>query len=161
MLFLLWILCIVFASFEYNFEEGGKDPWDGPTPFISIPAAMWWCIVTVMMVGYGDMVPTTIPGMITAGLCIVIGIMLMALPISVIGTNFSQAWDNRKEEEKQDNAVDVDLVEIAETSLAEVSHDLNVFNNACANHVELCKNSYLELISPSIRRIWKYFKKYT
>merc|ERR1712164_133455 len=85
----------------------------------------------------------------------------MALPISVIGTNFSQAWDNRKEEEKLANAVDEDPVEIAETSLAEVSHDLNVFNNACANHVELCKNAYLELMSPLIRRIWKYFKKYT
>ena len=47
MLFLLCILCIVFASFAFNFEEGGKDPWGGPTAFTCIPAAMWWCIVTV------------------------------------------------------------------------------------------------------------------
>merc|ERR1711998_360104 len=118
MLFLLWILCIVFASFEYNFEEGGEDPWGGESPFISIPAAMWWCIVTVMMVGYGDMIPTTIPGMITAGLCIVIGIMLMALPISVIGTNFSQAWDNRREEEKMTNGEHEDIGEVVQTSLS-------------------------------------------
>ena len=51
------------------------------------------------MVGYGDALPTTIPGKICAALCIVVGIMVMALPISVIGTNFSQAWDARKEEE--------------------------------------------------------------
>jgi len=90
MIFMLVVLCILFASFAYNFE---MDETESPTRFESIPAAMWWCIVTVMMVGYGDMFPTTVAGKLVASGCIVVGILIMALPISVIGSNFSRTWE--------------------------------------------------------------------
>jgi voltage-gated potassium channel Kch len=88
MIFMLLVLCILFASFEYNFEMYEPD-----SVFVSIPAAMWWCIVTVMMVGYGDMFPQTVAGKFVASGCIVVGILIMALPISVIGSNFSRTWE--------------------------------------------------------------------
>merc|ERR1719460_2000827 len=50
---------------------------------------MWWCIVTVMMVGYGDITPTTIPGKVFASIACVIGVLVVALPVSVLGANFS------------------------------------------------------------------------
>ena len=43
---------------------------DGKTPstFQSIPEAMWWCLVTVTTVGYGDLVPSTLTGKLVASL---------------------------------------------------------------------------------------------
>lgn len=97
MLFMLTILCIVFASFQYNFEYEAKSRNPPATAFESIPMAMWWCIVTVMMVGYGDMYPVTVAGKLCASVCIVVGILIMALPISVIGSNFSRVWEEFEE----------------------------------------------------------------
>jgi len=161
MLFLLCILCIVFASFAFNFEEGGKDPWGGPTAFTCIPAAMWWCIVTVMMVGYGDALPTTIPGKICAALCIVVGIMVMALPISVIGTNFSQAWDARKEEELAalPPPTDEEAKELMLDNLQTVKDTITRFNNGTDKQMEIIRETYTERFLPTVDAIWTGFKR--
>eukprot|EP00656_Telonema_subtile_P028180 TRINITY_DN3047_c0_g1_i3.p1 TRINITY_DN3047_c0_g1~~TRINITY_DN3047_c0_g1_i3.p1 ORF type:complete len:217 (-),score=66.73 TRINITY_DN3047_c0_g1_i3:168-818(-) len=58
---------------------------------------MWWCVVTLMTVGYGDIFPVTPLGKIFAILCMICAILILALPISVIGANFSQAWLASKE----------------------------------------------------------------
>lgn len=43
------------------------------TPFDNIPQGFWWAIVTILTVGYGDIVPISIPGKFIAGLCMLIG----------------------------------------------------------------------------------------
>jgi len=104
MVFMLSILVIVFASFEFFFEGGEYSKEDDVyyidnthrTQFVSIPAAMWWTMVTVMTVGYGDMVPYTVWGKFTAATAMMCAIVIMALPISVIGANFSRAWMEHK-----------------------------------------------------------------
>jgi voltage-gated potassium channel Kch len=58
--------------------------------FSSIPATLWFMIVTLMTVGYGDMVPTTVVGQLVTGVAMVCSMLVLALPISVIGTNFTQ-----------------------------------------------------------------------
>ena len=63
-----------------------------PSPFRSIPSAFWWCIVTLMTVGYGDVVPVTPGGKIVACVTMVLAVLLLSLPISVIGTEFTQQW---------------------------------------------------------------------
>jgi hypothetical protein len=64
----------------------------GPTPFSSIPAACWWGVTTLLTVGYGDAVPFSGLGKLVAGGCMVFGLLILALPISVIGTEFTQQW---------------------------------------------------------------------
>ena len=64
----------------------------GETPFNSIPASAWWCVVTLLTIGYGDVVPFTPQGKVVAAVCMVFGLLLLSLPISVIGTQFTQEW---------------------------------------------------------------------
>ena len=55
------------------------------TDFVNIPAGMWWAIVTLTTVGYGDMVPATVLGKIIAGFTMVAGLSMFALLVSVMG----------------------------------------------------------------------------
>ena len=67
------------------------DPLSGnPIPedkrfFTSIPAAMWWCIVTMTSTGYGDMFPVTAGGRIVAGITMFLGLVLFGILLNVIG----------------------------------------------------------------------------
>jgi voltage-gated potassium channel len=59
-----------------------------PKGFGSIPAAMYWAIVTVVTVGYGDLVPVTPLGKLFTGFVVVGGLIFFALPVAIIATGF-------------------------------------------------------------------------
>ncbi|QRG05876.1 ion transporter [Xanthobacter dioxanivorans] len=61
-----------------------------PQQFGSIPAAMWWAITTLTTVGYGDVVPVTTVGRIIGGITMVSGLVMLALPIAIIASSFSE-----------------------------------------------------------------------
>jgi voltage-gated potassium channel len=60
-----------------------------PDRFGSIPAAMWWAIVTLGTIGYGDVVPVTVAGRFVATVTIFEGLILVSLPIGIIATAFA------------------------------------------------------------------------
>jgi voltage-gated potassium channel len=60
-----------------------------PDRFGSIPAAMWWAIVTLGTIGYGDVVPVTVAGRLVATVTIFAGLILVSLPIGIIATAFA------------------------------------------------------------------------
>ena len=66
-----------------------------PEAFGSIPAAMWWAIVTLTTVGYGDVVPVTAAGRIAGGLTAVIGLGMFALPTAILGAGFAHELQKR------------------------------------------------------------------
>lgn len=79
LMFVLIIAVVVFASMIYFIE---RDAVEGK--FISIPDSMWYTIVTMITLGYGDMVPSTFLGQTVGAICCVAGVILVALPIPII-----------------------------------------------------------------------------
>lgn len=74
-------------SFAYM-RIGADGETEEPTPFTSIPAAFWWFIVTATTVGYGDAYPTTFGGKCVAAMAMLMGLLVIAFPVSV----FSDLW---------------------------------------------------------------------
>jgi voltage-gated potassium channel len=61
----------------------------------TIPDAMWWSIVTLGTIGYGDVIPVTTAGRLIASMTIITGIMMIALPAGIIATAFSSEIHRR------------------------------------------------------------------
>ena len=53
--------------------------------YSSIPAAMWWCIVTLTTTGYGDMFPVTFGGRVIAGMTMLLGLVLFGILLNIVG----------------------------------------------------------------------------
>ena len=69
-----------------------------PSPYTSIPISMYWCMVTMSSVGYGDMFPITALGYCVGAMTILAGMMTLALPITIISANFD---DETREHNRQ------------------------------------------------------------
>jgi voltage-gated potassium channel len=67
-----------------------------PDRFGTIPDAMWWAVVTLTTVGYGDVVPVTPLGKVIAGLTAIMGVAMLALPVGIIATAFSEVIHRRE-----------------------------------------------------------------
>ncbi|MBL8708045.1 MAG: ion transporter [Rhodospirillaceae bacterium] len=69
-----------------------------PAAFGSIPRAMWWSIMTLTTVGYGDVYPVTVLGRICAGATAVIGIGLIAMLTGILAAAFSEVFQKHREQ---------------------------------------------------------------
>lgn len=92
---LIIVPVIIFASIAYLVENKSNND-----EFASIPGSFWWAIITITTVGYGDAAPVTLPGKLCGALCAVLSILITALPISVIGSNFSLYYSHAQAQMK-------------------------------------------------------------
>ncbi|CCD84798.1 putative voltage-dependent potassium channel with a cyclic nucleotide-binding domain [Bradyrhizobium sp. ORS 285] len=81
---------LLFASLLYAVERDVQ-----PDKFGTIPHAMWWAIVTLGTVGYGDVVPVTPLGRIITVVAIIWGFAMIALPVAIISTAFAEEIKRR------------------------------------------------------------------
>ncbi len=81
---------LITAAFIHLAERDAQ-----PDKFGTIPDAMWWSIVTLGTVGYGDVVPVTPLGKMIAAVTILCGLVMIALPVGIIATAFSDQIHRR------------------------------------------------------------------
>ncbi|XP_007890632.1 potassium voltage-gated channel subfamily G member 3 isoform X2 [Callorhinchus milii] len=98
MVMLLVFICVAMAIFGALAQllESGLDLENKNEDYASIPASCWWVIISMTTVGYGDMYPITVPGRILGGMCVISGIVLLALPITFIYHSFVQCYHEVK-----------------------------------------------------------------
>ncbi|MDI9632813.1 MAG: regulatory signaling modulator protein AmpE [Methanolinea sp.] len=88
---LVVVILVVFSScLMYALEHEVQ-----PGAFESIPATMWWAIVTLTTVGYGDIYPVTPAGKIVASFIAVLGIAMFAVMTSILATAFIEEMEAR------------------------------------------------------------------
>lgn len=88
---LLGITILVSASLLYWAEADAQ-----PDKFGSIPRALWWAIVTLTTVGYGDAYPVTALGRALAGFIAIAGVCMVALPTGVFAASFADAMQRHR-----------------------------------------------------------------
>ncbi|XP_069832637.1 A-type voltage-gated potassium channel KCND2 isoform X3 [Dendropsophus ebraccatus] len=96
LLFSLTMAIIIFATVMFYAEKGSLN-----SKFTSIPAAFWYTIVTMTTLGYGDMVPKTIAGKLFGSICSLSGVLVIALPVPVIVSNFSRIYHQNQRADKR------------------------------------------------------------
>ena len=81
----LLMMLVISASGIYLLEHKVQ-----PEHFGSIPAAMWWSIITLTTVGYGDITPITPMGKFFGGIISLIGVGMVALPAAILASGFAE-----------------------------------------------------------------------
>ena len=113
-LFLIYLITgmVVFGPLIFFAESGSWDSSQGQftrltvtgdvdgsretSPFTSIPDSFYWVIVTMSTLGYGDLYPTSPGGKVICSVCILSGVVMIAMPISILGTSFTKEYDDER-----------------------------------------------------------------
>lgn len=84
------VLLLMTSSLVFFAEHEAQ-----PDNFPDIPHAMWWSVITLTTIGYGDVVPETALGRALGGVTAILGIGLFALPAGILGSGFVDELRNR------------------------------------------------------------------
>lgn len=94
------IILTLASSAMYSLEKEAQ-----PEAFGSIPDAMWWAVVTLATVGYGDVYPITLWGKLLAAVVAISAIGLFALPAGILASGFAEGLGKGRETEKNDAVI--------------------------------------------------------
>lgn len=90
--FILFIVLVFASSLMYHAEHEVQ-----PEAFSSIPTSMWWGVVTLTTIGYGDTFPITTLGKIIASGVAVLGIAVYAIPTGIMASAFTEELRRRRQ----------------------------------------------------------------
>jgi len=91
--FIVGIMLLLASPVMYAVENAIQ-----PDAFPNILATLWWAVITLTTVGYGDVYPVTILGKLLSGVISILGIILIALPSGIISSGFIKEYEKEKEE---------------------------------------------------------------
>lgn len=93
-----FICVIVYGAMMYSAEIEKEN-------FQTIWVAMWWAVITMTTVGYGDFHPTTELGYIIGTACALNGLIVLALPVAAVASNFAAFYTKNADLEKHEAAI--------------------------------------------------------
>jgi len=101
---IMWSSALFYAEQSYSYLDENS-LWrytsdNSQSPFQSIPHTMWFAMVTMTTVGYGDFTPTSPVGKFVAGLTMITGVIIIALPITILASNFSLEYSKQMVDDK-------------------------------------------------------------
>jgi voltage-gated potassium channel len=88
-IFVVLTIVTIMGTVMYVVEGGQQG-------FTSIPQSIYWAIVTVTTVGYGDMVPSTVLGKFISSICMITGYAIIAVPTGIVTVAMTQAGIRRR-----------------------------------------------------------------
>jgi len=91
--FTMAILVVVAASLMYGLEHEVQ-----PESFATIGHSLWWAVVTMTTVGYGDVYPITAAGRMLAAVIMLLGVGIVALPAGILAARFAEELQARRDE---------------------------------------------------------------
>nr|XP_015212278.1 PREDICTED: potassium voltage-gated channel subfamily S member 3 isoform X4 [Lepisosteus oculatus] len=81
----------IFSVLVYSVERDDEE-----SEIQTIPVGWWWATISMTTVGYGDTYPVTLLGKLIGTLCIICGLLVVALPITIIFNKFSKYYQRQK-----------------------------------------------------------------
>lgn len=136
---------IIFGSVIYMFERGTENedgvylrPDGSESPYDSILKAIYWCIVSMTSVGYGDFYPTTNEGRSVSCFTLLSGVLVIALPVIIIGGELGEVLEENKRQK-------VDEEKVLESDMFKYFTEINrIINDVCE---EGGTNNFIEYFS--------------
>jgi voltage-gated potassium channel len=92
---MILMMLLLSSSLMYLFETEAQ-----PDKFPDIPSTLWWGVVTLTTVGYGDVFPVTPAGKVFGGFIAFLGIGMFALPTGILASGFAEEIKSRKEKNR-------------------------------------------------------------
>jgi len=92
--YLLFMLCTFLGTAVFALEYDPLDV-DNGGRLTDLTTAWWMLLVTMTTVGYGDFSPQTGAGRVVMGFAMIAGLAVFAMPLAIVGSNFSLAWEGR------------------------------------------------------------------
>ena len=96
-IYFVLVICILLGALMYMIEPHNE-------AFTSIPRSIYWCVVTLTTVGYGDVVPTTTLGQIMASAIMILGYGIIAVPTGIVTSEYNRI---RRKQEQCENEKEV------------------------------------------------------
>lgn len=90
-LMIMTVITVISACLMFTVENAGA-----PGQFNSVAQAIWWAVVTLTTVGYGDITPVTYAGKLLGIVIMVLGVGTMALPAGILAARFSEELQSRR-----------------------------------------------------------------
>lgn len=140
--FAVFILLIFASSVMYFVEYEAH-----PKAFGSILDSMWWGVVTLTTVGYGDIYPITPLGKFLGAILAFLGIGIFALPAGIIASGFSEEVQRRKQErsganlEQSANCQSVPMLGEVEIGFEQEQRAIALYVENSAELMHICINS--------------------
>lgn len=135
--FVMMLLVVLAASFGYLLEHEAQ-----PEKFENIPTAIYWAVITLASVGYGDISPVTPLGRLMTVVMALLGIGIFAIPASILSSGFMQELQSQRQHlENQLFAMLEDgvLSDEERAKVEQLAHKLNISDQQLETLIDKAK----------------------